>query len=100
VGGATDPLTASLSSSSLAGLAHGELSPLLGINGQPAISRVTAYERAIPQYNLGHIARLACIQEVVAGIPGLHLTGNYFSGPAIGACAEHAQAVAEAMRMG
>lgn len=98
LGGATDPDTASLSDSSLVELTHRELSPILGLKASPTASRVTAYDRAIPQYNLGHTARLATIAADLAKIPGLHLTGNYFRGPAIGSCVEHAQAVAESLR--
>lgn len=97
LGGATDPDTPSLSDSSLVDLAHRELSPILGLKAQPVASRVTTYEHAIPQYNLGHSARLATIAADLAKVPGLHLTGNYLKGPAIGSCVEHAQEVAESI---
>jgi oxygen-dependent protoporphyrinogen oxidase len=99
LGGATDPDTVSLSDSSLVDLAHRELTPILGLKSRPTISRVTAYEKAIPQYNLGHTARVAAIHADLANVPGLYLAGNYFRGPAIGACIEQAQEVAEIIRM-
>jgi oxygen-dependent protoporphyrinogen oxidase len=99
LGGATDPDAASLSDSALVALAHRELIPTLGLKSQPVASHITAYERAIPQYNLGHLDRLAAIQSELAQIPGLHLTGNYLRGPSIGACIEQAQAVAESIRI-
>ena len=99
LGGATDPDTTSLSNSSLIDLAHRELTPILGLKAQPVASRVTAHRQAIPQYNLGHLDRLAAIQSDIAKIPGLHLTGNYFRGPAVGACVEHGQSVAESIRI-
>jgi oxygen-dependent protoporphyrinogen oxidase len=99
LGGATDPTTASLSETDLAELVQKELDPLLGFRLGPDITHVTKYERAIPQYNLGHLDRLAAIRSGLAKIPGLHLTGNFFKGPAIGACVEQAQAVAESIRM-
>jgi oxygen-dependent protoporphyrinogen oxidase len=89
----------SLSDSSLVDVAHRELTPVLGLKSRPTISRVTAYEKAIPQYNLGHTARLATIHAELAKVPGLHLAGNYLRGPAIGACIEQAQEVAESIRM-
>jgi oxygen-dependent protoporphyrinogen oxidase len=61
--------------------------------------RITAYSRAIPQYNLGHLDRLAAIEADLAKFPGLHLTGNYLKGPAIGACVEHAKQVAESIQI-
>jgi len=99
LGGATDPDTVSLSDSSLVDLAHHELTPLLGLKARPTVSRVTAYERAIPQYNLGHTARIATIRADIANVPGLHVVGNYLRGPAIGACVEQAQEVAESIRI-
>jgi len=98
LGGATDPDTASLSDSSLVDLAHRELTPILGLKSRPTISRVTAYEKAIPQYNLGHTARIGTIRAHLANVPGLYLVGNYLRGPAIGACIEQAQEVAESIR--
>jgi oxygen-dependent protoporphyrinogen oxidase len=98
LGGATDPDTISLSDSSLVDLARRELTPVLGLKAPPFASHVTIYERAIPQYNLGHIERLSAIADALAKIPGLHLTGNYLRGPAIGACIEQAQEVAESIR--
>lgn len=98
LGGATDPEAASLADSSLVETAHRELSPIIGLKAQPVASRVTAYERAIPQYNLGHTARLATIAADLAKISGLHLAGNYLKGPAIGTCVEHAQQVAECIQ--
>jgi len=100
LGGALDPDTASLSDSALIEIAHRELSPILGLSAQPAASRVTAYKQAIPQYNLGHTQRIATIQSELAKIPGLYIIGNYLKGPAIGACVEHAQSVAESIRIG
>lgn len=97
--GATDPDTASLSDSALIDLVHRELTPILGLKSSPVASRVSVYSHAIPQYNLGHIARLATIQSELAKIPGLYLTGNYLKGPAIGACIEHAQSVADCIRI-
>jgi oxygen-dependent protoporphyrinogen oxidase len=100
LGGATDPDTASLSGSALTDLVHRELAPILGLKSQPVASHASVYSHAIPQYNLGHVDRLATIQSELAKIPGLYLTGNYLKGPAIGACIEHAQTVAQSIRIG
>jgi len=99
LGGATDPDTVSLSDSSLVDLAHSELASILALKSRPTTSRVTTYEKAIPQYNLGHTARLATIRADLENVPGLHLVGNYLRGPAIGACIEQAQEVAESLRI-
>jgi oxygen-dependent protoporphyrinogen oxidase len=100
IGGAMNPDSAFWPAEDLVDQVHSELTPILGLKSRPIASRVTAYSRAIPQYNLGHLERLATIRTELAKVPGLHLTGNYLKGPAIGACIEHAQSVADCIRIG
>lgn len=100
VGGATDPQAAALPPDNLASLVHAENSRILEITGNPKISRVTTYERAIPQYNLGHGELLTAAQAAISAVPGLHVIGNYWSGPAIGTCVEQAFGVARRLQTG
>jgi protoporphyrinogen/coproporphyrinogen III oxidase len=100
IGGATDPQAVSLPSDELIVQVHKEIAPLLKISQSPTFSSVTLYQRALPQYNLGHAERLASLQKFKAELPGLWLTGNYLRGPAIGACLEQALAVAGEIRAG
>jgi oxygen-dependent protoporphyrinogen oxidase len=95
VGGATDPQAATLSPSELVAIVHEEIAPHLGIGKTPSFSKVTIYPRALPQYNLGHAARLAAVEQARARHSNLWLVGNYLRGPAIGACVEQALSVAE-----
>jgi len=99
VGGAIDSSAADLSDGALSTLVHTELAPLLAIRGQPVMQHVTLHTRAIPQYNVGHPERLQTIREAAKQLPGLWLTGNYWRGPAIGSCIEHAREVAEQVRI-
>lgn len=94
-GGATDPSASKLSSEELSRLVHREIAPLLSIKSGPIFCNVTVWPRALPQYNLGHSDRLESIQKSLASLPGLFLTGNYFRGPAIGACVEQALVIAK-----
>jgi protoporphyrinogen/coproporphyrinogen III oxidase len=94
VGGATDPEAATLSQENLARLVHRELTPLLRIAKPPVCSQVQVYRRALPQYELGHDARLATLEELRMHFPNLWLIGNYLRGPSIGACIEQSFAVA------
>jgi protoporphyrinogen/coproporphyrinogen III oxidase len=95
IGGATDPKAAQLSCDELSAIVHKEIAPLLKIRGNPTFSNVTVYPRALPQYNLGHAARLAVIDEARKKHPNLWVIGNYLRGPAIGACVEQALSAAE-----
>lgn len=100
IGGATDPAAMALPEDQLAALVHGELAPILKIAGVPAVARVTRYSRAIPQYNLGHLDRLKVIENAAVSIPGLDIIGNYWHGPAIGACIKHSLAIAQQIQIG
>ena len=99
VGGATNPGILVRSPEDLVQIVHRELVPLLTLKKEAVFSNVTVWARAIPQYNLGHTARLAEIDRLRASFPGLHLAGSYLNGPAIGTCVEHALKVADEIRI-
>jgi len=97
VGGATDPAAAELSTGDLAALVHREVAPILQIRSSPVFSHAQIYRRALPQYNIGHVERLAGLEKLQGDVPGLFLAGNYFRGPAIGNCVEVGMATAQAL---
>ena len=49
----------------------------------------------MPQYTVGHAARVAEIEARVAAIPGLHLAGNAYHGIGIPDCVRSAKQAAE-----
>lgn len=95
VGGATDPGAVSLAESELVATVHRELSSVLAISQLPAFSHVQSWQRAIPQYNLGHAQLIAGLAQLQSKFPSIQLIGNYSHGPALGACIEQALAVAQ-----
>jgi oxygen-dependent protoporphyrinogen oxidase len=99
VGGATNPGALAETSEALVARVHRELTPLLGLRKEPVFDNVTIWPRAIPQYNLGHSARLAAVESLRARFAGLYFCGNYLNGPAIGTCIEHALKVADQVRI-
>lgn len=99
VGGATNPDALQQSETALAEMIHREITPLLGIRQEPVFSNVTIWPRALPQYNLGHTARLAALEELREKFLGLYFAGNYLNGPAIGTCVEQALKVADEIRV-
>jgi protoporphyrinogen/coproporphyrinogen III oxidase len=99
VGGATNPQIVQKSPEELATLLHRELSPILSLRNQPVFSSVTVWQRALPQYNLGHTARLAKLEKLRGDFPGLYFAGNYLNGPAIGTCVEYALKLADEIRV-
>ncbi|HET9529611.1 MAG TPA: protoporphyrinogen oxidase [Blastocatellia bacterium] len=84
IGGARNPEAARLGDAELASVAHGELRSILGISGEPRVVAITRWERAIPQYNLGHRARVERIERLLEQMPGLSLIGNYLHGVSTG----------------
>jgi protoporphyrinogen/coproporphyrinogen III oxidase len=74
-----------------------ENAAVLGIAGEPLAQFYWEQPQALPQYNLGHRDRISAIEQELLGAPGLHLTGNYFRGRAIGDCADLAFHVAETL---
>jgi len=99
VGGATNPGAISKSPEQLAAQVHRELSPLLNLRKEPVFINVTIWQRAIPQYNLGHTARIAALESLRSRFPGLYFAGNYLNGPAIGTCVEQALKIADEVRV-
>jgi len=80
LGGAVDPEVASLSEDEVVGVVRRDLARLLGIRSAPIFRHVVAWKRAIPQYELGHVARAAEIERAVGAVPGLFLAGNGLHG--------------------
>ena len=97
VGGATDPEISAHPENEIAALVHKELASVLGINGEPVVQHVAKWQRALPQYNLGHAHIVAALGELCAATPGIFLTGNYLAGPSMGACVDHANKTAAAV---
>ncbi|HUG54528.1 MAG TPA: protoporphyrinogen oxidase [Vicinamibacteria bacterium] len=75
LGGTRDPDVLGLDDAALAALAGREMSPLLGLRGDPVLVRVHRWPRATPQMEVGHLDRMARLEGVVSGVAGLFLTG-------------------------
>lgn len=91
IGGAVDPATALQGEERLVQLAHQDLAKLLGLRKPPEFTDVTRWPRAIPQYEVGHLARVKRIDGHLAKFglrhPGLFVAGNYRRGVAFGKAA-------------
>jgi len=94
IGGARNPTAAQAADAELVSTAHGELSKVLGISGDPQVVAITRYQRSIPQYNLGHFARVRRIETLLGDSSGLSLIGNYLHGVSTGDCIKDADRVA------
>lgn len=79
----------------LATLVRAELREILGIQAAPSLIHIHRWQRAMPQYTLGHPARLAEIERQLADLPGLHLLGAAYRGVGIPDCIRGAYQAAE-----
>lgn len=73
-------------------LAREEVQHTLGISAEPLLSRVFLWEKAMPQYNLGHPARLERINAALQKWPALALAGNGYRGIGIPDCIHSGEA--------
>ncbi len=61
-------------------LAIRQLSSLLGPLPQASFTVVRRWPRSLPQYAVGHLERMARLEERIKAFPGLQLTGNAYYG--------------------
>ncbi len=84
----------------LIGKVHAEMKAVLGVRGEPVFARVQRWPQAIPQYVVGHRARVARLEAVAAKFSGLILAGNAFHGIAVNDCTEQAEILANRVKTG
>jgi oxygen-dependent protoporphyrinogen oxidase len=90
VGGVRQPGLAQLGDEAIAETVHAEHAALLGASALPESVRIKRWQQAIPQYTLGHAARIRRIKEAERGFPGLFFCANYRGGVSIGDCIKSA----------
>ena len=92
LGGATDPEVAQLEDAELVRAVRADLKRLLGVDEIPVFREIIRWPRAIPQYELGHGARVREVESAVAELgtrqPGLHFAGNFLFGIAFAKAAQ------------
>jgi len=94
IGGASDPFTPRLDEEELIRVSRQELDITMGIKEAPVFQSLLRWEKAIPQYTFGHLARVESIEKRLADHPGLFLTGNAWRGVGINDCVAAGERVA------
>jgi oxygen-dependent protoporphyrinogen oxidase len=100
LGGAANPEVVDWSDCQLKRAALDDLGPLLGIRGEPRLARIGRHRRAMPQYELGHLARVDKIERLVGRLPGLALAGNAYRGSGVAHCIHSGELAAERVAAG
>lgn len=70
-----------------------ELKRIAQIKAEPVFCRIFRWKEAMPEYQVGHSAKIERIQRVIKSNKGLCMTGNIFSGVGVPDCIQHSQKV-------
>ncbi|HEY6309102.1 MAG TPA: protoporphyrinogen oxidase [Candidatus Angelobacter sp.] len=84
-----------LSDSAIEEIVLREVKEILGLSAKPTFTRVFRWECALPQYETGHLERVAAMETLLAAIPGAHIIGNSFHGIGIPDCIRSARLAVE-----
>lgn len=77
-----------------------ELKSWFGITGNPLFTQLDRYERALPQFKVGHLQRIIRIEERMFRHKGLALAGNWQYGVGIPDCIESGERAADSLLKG
>lgn len=86
LGGGRDPRRLDADDAELVSLVVDELTELLGITGAPLFTRLFRWTKQSPQYEVGHLQRVATIEQHLNSIPGMFVTGSGFRAIGIPDC--------------
>ncbi len=86
LGGGRDPHRLDRSDDELVQSAQEEFAELLEISGPPLFARLFRWQRQSPQYQVGHLERMAALETRLSATPGLFLTGSGFRAIGIPDC--------------
>jgi oxygen-dependent protoporphyrinogen oxidase len=75
LGGVRDGEVMRLSDEEMVETVKRDMTGILGLRGQPVMSRVFRWPGGTPQLEVGHIERMAAVETEIASIGGLYLTG-------------------------
>jgi oxygen-dependent protoporphyrinogen oxidase len=98
IGGARSPGLTDLSDADLHSEVLRELEKILGIKGDPVVTSITRWRKAIPQYELGYETVLESMDECENQNPGLFFCGNFKGGIAVGDCIMNSEKTAGRVR--
>jgi oxygen-dependent protoporphyrinogen oxidase len=75
--------------------ARTELRAALGITAEPLVTRLHRWPASMPQYRVGHLARVETIEQALRALPGLSLAGAAYRGVGLADCVRSGEAAAE-----
>jgi len=78
----------------IAAAVHADLARIAGISGVPALSRVARWAEAMPRYTIGHLGRVAALDEAMRALPDVAVAGAAVRGVGVPDCVEQGRAAA------
>ena len=94
VGGTRQPEMALKSNDELIRIVSDELKDIMKVKGEPEFVWISKWEKAIPQYNIGHSKIMEAIEKFENENPGIYFCANYRGGIAVGDCLMSAEKIA------
>ncbi|WP_455380050.1 protoporphyrinogen oxidase, partial [Acidihalobacter prosperus] len=95
IGGARNPHVTGRTDSQLVSRTVEDLRPFLGLIGDPVFSKVNRWQKAIPQYTVGYLDKMAEIERGFSDLPNLHALANWRGGISVGDCINSALKLAD-----
>jgi len=93
VGGARAPEAARVDDDALIAQVRGALARVFGADPEPDKVWIVRWERGISQYTVGHLERVAAVEEA-ASTAGIELAGSPYRGVSVNDCIKQARAAA------
>jgi oxygen-dependent protoporphyrinogen oxidase len=92
-GGSRTPHMMEVNDEELVGVVRGELRAVMGIKSAPTLHRIYRWWRANPQYDVGHLDRVAAIEDELP--KGVFLAGSAYRGIGVPDCVRQGGEAAE-----
>lgn len=92
-GGSRSPESMALDDDELLHVVRQELRAILGIEAVPLFHRIYRWFNANPQYDLGHLERVAAIEASL--LPNIYVTGSAYRGVGMPDCVYQSQQIAQ-----
>ena len=97
IGGSRNEELVSLDDKDMLKMIKEELKDVMGISAEPILTRIYRWEKAMPQYIIGHDERVSRIEESILKYPDMFVTGSAYRGGGISECIKNAQLTAESV---
>lgn len=97
MGGARDVEILDLTDEQIIGIVRRELREILNVDAEPRLVRVCKWHKAMPQYGIGHLLRIARLEMHMQRFPTMHLSGNAYHGIGIPDCVRAGRTAADAI---